>query len=215
MKIRNPFNKKTLFDVFEINENAPDKYEQLYCKIATCDDRFYAKIVPLKIISQDKYVEDRLMDTVPSITSQFIEMYHADKNSFRSNFYFNNFKACMEKLGVGSVCIEDWANIATIAFADHIKNKYKDKIGTYSVAASFIGYIDLSDQKGYAEVYDDLYTIKKKYKSEMKNTVRDSDYYKNMENNSKPGDMRIARNFFDNEMNLIEEKRNENLEIEK
>lgn len=197
--------------MFGIDENAPDKYEQLYCRILACDDELYTKIVPLKIISQDKYVEDRLMNTVPSVTSQFIEMYYQDKGVFNSNFYFNNFKTCLKEFGANSVSIEDWAYIATIAFAKHIRNrKYK-----YSVEASFIGYIDLPDQKNFSE-YDDLCTIKEKYKEKMKDVIRDSTYYRNIENDSKSGDLRVARNFFDKEMEKLQMEKSEiNEEIER
>lgn len=214
MKIRNPFNKKTPFEVLGIDNSSQDKYRQLFDHMNNYDKLFALFVNPLMDLTTDKYVEDRLLDKVDTLVNQIVKIYDDHKKMWEDNHAFDDFKLAMERIGATNITVEDFANVAAIAFEEYIKND-PFSCNDYAVVASYIGFIDLRDNDKFMGMYDDLCTIKEKYKEKMEDVVRDYYYYRDIRRNDDINDMRVASNFFDKEMNLIEEKRNENLEIEK
>ena len=214
MKIRNPFNKKTPFEVLGIDNSSQDKYRQLFDYMNSYDKMFALSVNPFMDLTTDKYVEDRLLDKVDTLVNQIVKIYDDHKKMWENNHAFDDFKSAMERIGATNITVEDFANVAAIAFEKYIKDD-PFSCNDYAVAASYIGYIDLRDNDKFMGMYDDLCTIKEMYKEKMEDIVRDYRYYRDIRRNDDINDMRVASNFFDKEMNLIKEKRNENSEIEK
>lgn len=208
MKIYNIFNKKTPFEALGIDESSSNKYEQLYNQIADYDDVFAMTIIPAQIITDDKYIEDRLFGVASSLTEQFLEIYKDRRLDIFGFYEFSYFKETMNNIGGPNFSVEDWANVATAGFIQQVKENpfenhfIKQNTEKYASAASYIGYIDLKSNNEFMAVYDDLQIIKEKYQEKMQDVVRDAQYYKNSDKFDYY-DLKIARNFFEREMGFI------------
>lgn len=215
MKIRNPFNKKTPFEVLGIDNSSQDKYRQLFDYMNSYDKMFAISVNPLMDLTTDKYVEDRLLDKVDTLVNQIVKIYDDHKKMWEDNHAFDDFKLAMERIGATNITVEDFANVAAIAFEEYIKNG-PFSCNDYAVVASYIGYIDLRDNDKFMGMYDDLCTIKEKYKEKMDDVVRDYRYYRDIRRKDDINDMRVARNFFDVEMKKLHSKEiEEDTDIEK
>ncbi len=195
MKILN-LNKKTPFEVLGIDENSPDKYKQLFDYMDGYNKLFTSSVNPFMDLTDNEYVEDRLLDKAGSLVDQIVKIYKEHKKIWKDNCEFNDFKLSMERIGATKITVEDFVKVSAIAFEEYIKNS-PFSCNDYAVLASYIGYIDLKDNDKFMGMYDDLYTIKEKYK-EIKDVVGD------------------ASDFFDKEMKRLQmEKGEENEEMER
>ena len=221
MKILN-FNKKTPFKVLGIDENSSDKYRQLFDYMNGYDKMFAISVNPFMDLIADEYVEDRLLDKAGSLVDQVVKIYKEHKKMRKDynykmrkdNYAFDAFKLFMERIGATNITVEDFANVAAITFEEYIKDDLYS-CNNYAAVASYIGYIDLKDNDKFMEILDDLCTIKEKYKEKMKDVVRDSYYYREIHREGDINDMRVARHFFDKEMEKLQMEKSEvNEEIE-
>lgn len=179
------------------------------------DKMFAISVNPLMDLTDDKYVEDRLLDKAGSLVDQVAQIYKEHKKMRKDNHAFDDFKMSMERIGAMNITVEDFANVAAIAFEEYKKDD-PFSCNDYAVVASYIGYIDLKDNEKFMEMYDDLCTIKEKYKEKMKDVVRDFYYYREIHREGDINDMRVARHFFDKEMKKLQmEKSETNEEIER
>lgn len=222
MRLSNLFNKKTPFEVLGIDENAPDKYKQLFDHMNNYDERFSMDVYPMQIGYDDECIENRLLDKVSSIKDQIMAVYEKDKKDIA----FTYFKDTMKQIGATNVTVEDWVNTAAIAFEEEVKED-PFNVPSYALIASYIGYIDLKDCGEFMEMYDDINTVKEKYK-EMMAEISKQDVDKEAEEKTEESseeendeeaekiDMTNARNFFNVEMKkLHSEEIEEDADIEK
>lgn len=231
MRLSNLFNKKTPFEVLGINENAPDRYKLLFDHMNSYDERFSIDVYPMAIGYDDEYIEDRLLDKVSSIQEQIIDVYEKDKK----NIAFAYFKDTMKQIGAANVTVEDWVETAAVAFDNEVKEN-PFSVPSYALMASYIGYIDLKDNDRFMGIYDDLNTVKEKYK-EIMEEISKQDENKEVADENKEAeekadeatkeaseetaseeaeeiDMTNARNFFNVEMENLHSEEKEAAEKE-
>ena len=96
-----------------IDESSSNKYEQLYNQIVDYDDVFAMTIIPAQIITDDKYIEDRLFGVASSLAEQFLEIYKDRRLDIFGFHEFSYFKETMDNIGGLNFSVEDWANVAT------------------------------------------------------------------------------------------------------
>lgn len=169
---------------------------------------FTSSVNPFMDLTDDEHVEDRLLDKAGSLAAQIVKIYKEHKKIWEDNCEFNDFKLSMERIGATKITVEDFANVAAIAFEEYKKDD-PFSCNDYAVVASYIGYIDLKDNDKFMGMYDDLCTIKEEYKEKMKDVVRDSYYYREIHREGDINDMRVARHFFDKEMEKLQMEKSE------
>lgn len=134
------YNKKTLFEVFHIAEDDPQKYEKLCDEMSLRDDSFITDMWTTYIF--DKHYEaTRLLTCHVTIDRQFFEMLRReDSIGETARDIYESFKNKMSQFGAERVTEYDWCRMAKIC----MERDLREALSFRSVQSlvSCLGYIN-------------------------------------------------------------------------